>query len=427
MQNNYKKYFKIYLLTILTFAIIWLYLKHSVGNDSTISEWIINYQGGFTRRGLPGELAFQIAKFFDFKLRVVILFFQVTFYSLYLFLIYRFFKDIKLNAVILFAIFTPIFLLFHIAELEVLVRKEIFLFLGYLWFYNISNEKDDIKKTIFWILFILPIISILYEPSVFYYSFFAAIAIIKMRNLSLLKILIITSLLFIPSIIVSWMSATISITDQGFLLMKNSLLDNFNEACYRSCDIMNSMREPSVHLNQTFNKLNEGEYTVYSYLFRYLMIILIGFAPLFLIIKNTTLSFPIFNFKGFVFPFIIVNLTVPVHWLMFIDWGRAVNIAYVSALLFFFHLYKNKLIKINFPNINKEITKVTNFFIKNISLKSKKKFFVFVFIIYAFGWSPPTLLSADVNSFPGYRIPYKTIKFLSLNHLGYNIFYFYKN
>ena len=95
MENTYKKYFKIYLVTILTFAIIWLYLKHSVGNDSTISEWIINYQGGFTRRGLPGEIAFHIAKFFNVKLRLVILFMQIFFYLLYLCLIYQFLKRIK--------------------------------------------------------------------------------------------------------------------------------------------------------------------------------------------------------------------------------------------------------------------------------------------------------------------------------------------
>ena len=46
------------------------------------SDWLINYQGGFVRRGLPGEVAFHIAKFFDIKLRVVILLFQIIFYSL---------------------------------------------------------------------------------------------------------------------------------------------------------------------------------------------------------------------------------------------------------------------------------------------------------------------------------------------------------
>ena len=68
MEKNYKNYFRYYLISISVFAFIWLYLKHGVGNDSTISEWIINYQGGFTRRGLPGEIAFHIAQIFDLKL-----------------------------------------------------------------------------------------------------------------------------------------------------------------------------------------------------------------------------------------------------------------------------------------------------------------------------------------------------------------------
>ena len=79
MEKNYKNYFKYYLISISVFAFIWLYLKHGVGNDSTISEWIINYQGGFTRRGLPGEIAFNIAQIFDLKLRFVILLMKIFF------------------------------------------------------------------------------------------------------------------------------------------------------------------------------------------------------------------------------------------------------------------------------------------------------------------------------------------------------------
>ena len=90
MEKNYKNYFKYYLISISVFAVFWLYIKHSVGNDSTISEWIINYQGGFTRRGLPGEIAFHIALFLDLKLRFVILLMQIFFYLLYIFLIYKF-------------------------------------------------------------------------------------------------------------------------------------------------------------------------------------------------------------------------------------------------------------------------------------------------------------------------------------------------
>ena len=199
-----KLYFKFYLIALGIFAIFWLYIKHEVGNDSTISEWIINYQGGFTRRGLPGEIAFHIAQILNLKLRFIIFIFQSVTYVVYLYLIYQFFKNFRYNLILIFAFFTPIFLIYHLAELEVLARKELFMFIGMLWFYNVSKKNDGVINSILWVIFILPIVSILYEPAAFYYSFFAAVLIIKFRNENLLKIILILLLCFIPSLIASW-------------------------------------------------------------------------------------------------------------------------------------------------------------------------------------------------------------------------------
>jgi len=415
MEKNYKNYFKYYLISISVFAFIWLYLKHDVGNDSTISEWIINYQGGFTRRGLPGEIAFHIAQIFNLKLRFIILLMQIFFYGLYLLLIYKFFKTIKLNGIILFSLFTPVFLIYHIAELEVLARKELFLFIGYIWFYNISSKESKTKNSMLWIIFILPLISILYEPAIFYYTFFAATVLLKMKNENLIKIFIVIFIIFIPSIIVSYYSAFHIISKDGFEIMKSSLMNNFGEACYMSCGLMDTKREAVVHIKATINKLTEKEYSIYAYLFRYFLIMLIGFAPLFLLIKNSELTQKTFKFKRPALIFVILNIFVPIHWLMFIDWGRAVNITYVSSILFFFYLFKNDFIKINFKAIEDKTFKIVNNLQKILKIKTKSILIVF-FLVYAFGWSQPTLLSADVNSFPGYRIPYKTIKILYLSN-----------
>tara|TARA_Y100000287_G_scaffold175470_1_gene165236 strand:- start:283 stop:723 length:441 start_codon:yes stop_codon:yes gene_type:complete len=142
---------------------------------------------------------------------------------------------------------------------------------------------------------------------------------------------------------------------------------------------------------------------------------LIGSAPLLILIKNSELTKKIFNLNKIVLIFVILNIFVPIHWLMFIDWGRAVNITYVSSTLFFFYLFKNDFIKIDFKSVENKILKIVNDFQKLIKIKAKTALTIF-FLIFAFGWSPPTLLSADVNSFPGYRIPYKTIKFLYLSY-----------
>ena len=84
--NNFDKYFLYYTLALSFFGVFYLYQKHGVGNDSSISEYLINYQAGFTRRGMPGELLFLISKFFNLKLRFLIFIFQSSIYLIFLIL-----------------------------------------------------------------------------------------------------------------------------------------------------------------------------------------------------------------------------------------------------------------------------------------------------------------------------------------------------
>ena len=52
--------------------------SNNVSNDSTISEWLINYEGGFTKRGLIGQLSIYLSNFFTIKLREVIFILQTS-------------------------------------------------------------------------------------------------------------------------------------------------------------------------------------------------------------------------------------------------------------------------------------------------------------------------------------------------------------
>ena len=167
--KKFNYYFLIYLSLLFFFGIFWLYIKHPVGNDSTISEWFINYQGGFIKRGLIGEICFQIAIHFDLSLRFVIFLFQSFIYSIFLILIYRFFRNIPINLIIILSIFTPIFLLYPIAEIEVLARKETFIFIGLILFLNISNFNYSSNLPLYYVFFVLPIICLIWEPVVFFF------------------------------------------------------------------------------------------------------------------------------------------------------------------------------------------------------------------------------------------------------------------
>ena len=76
MKKRLEGYLLFYLLILLSFAYFFLFLKHGVGNDSTISEWLINYEGGFTKRGIIGQIAIEISRYFNSELRWVIFILQ---------------------------------------------------------------------------------------------------------------------------------------------------------------------------------------------------------------------------------------------------------------------------------------------------------------------------------------------------------------
>ena len=76
MKKNLDVYLFYYFLILLIFSYIFLFTKHEVGNDSTISEWFINYEGGFTKRGIVGQIAIELSRYFQTSLRWIIFLLQ---------------------------------------------------------------------------------------------------------------------------------------------------------------------------------------------------------------------------------------------------------------------------------------------------------------------------------------------------------------
>ena len=397
--KKFDNYFFIYLSLLFLFGIFWLHTKHLVGNDSTISEWFINYQGGFTRRGLAGEICFQIAKYFDLSLRFVIFLFQSFIYTIFLVLIYRFFRNIPTNLIIILSILTPIFLLYPVAEVEVLARKETFVFIAFLIFLNISNSNYSSNLPLYFVFFILPIFCLIWEPVVFFFPLMASVLIIRLRNDQLIKLLSKIIVCFIPALVVSAIAAIMLMSPENHMIMANSLKENFGEDCYMACAFLVSKASISKQFEYT-NAL----YAPYVFV-RYFIIILVGFAPFFLLSFNSKLKIKILFFKNFnnlLYPVLIILTPILVLFSMGTDWGRWVNISYTFIILFYFYLFKNNLLEVNLDKITRKMSFFDN----------KKVLLILCFIIYAFGWSPQTGMTGDVSSFPGYRIPYKSIKML---------------
>lgn len=201
-KNNENKLFFIYLSFLFICASIFLFNKHSVGNDSTISEWLINYQGGFTRRGLLGEFAFKLALVFEAKIRFIIFLFQLFFYLIFLILIYNFIKNIKINFLLRFALYTPIFLLFPLAEIESLVRKETVIFIIFIIFLFLASNKYNKKYCNNYILLIFPISFFIWEPVIFFFPFIIFILYLKNFENNIKKTFLKIFFIILPSLII---------------------------------------------------------------------------------------------------------------------------------------------------------------------------------------------------------------------------------
>ena len=382
---NSNKYFKLYISILFIFSVFYLYGKQNVGNDSTVSEWLINYEGGFTKRGLIGQIAIYLSEFFNYSLRQSILFFQIFSIGIYYLLLINFFKSVKFNKIILLSIFTPIFLLYPVAEIEVLGRKEIIIFSFYLIYLTLQNFK---QKNYFRI-FLLPLLMLIWEPVVFFFIFWLIVDYIEGAFKKNYKSLIKYLLTFIPAILIGIYIALNPISEIDHKNMAIFLKEKFDENCYMSCALLLTKSSIYDQFKGNFSLFN------FEIFLRYFLIVLIGFGPLFVLIKFSQfkkLKYKIF--LSFVIPPILVLF------MMMSDWGRIVNIFYTFSIISFLYLYKKKLVL-----INNEIS--TNFFVK---ILNKKYLYVIFFVIFCFGWNPKTSLTGDIGTNPLWKIPYNASK-----------------
>ena len=400
-MNNitFKKNFLLFIIFSIIFAVFFLYIKHNVGNDSSISEWLINYNGGFTRRGTGGEIAIMIANLFDSSLRQSIFFIQSLFHVSYLVLVFLYLKNLKVNIIQLFAIYAPLFILYPIAEIEALGRKEIILFLSFLIALFLCDNKNSKKYINIYCFFILPIVCLIYEQIVVFFPFFAAVIIIQNNLNTFEKVFKNLLIIFFPAILTFvYVFLNGRLSPEGHELMCSYLQYQFGERCYMSASMLQytmPMAFDVVHGNSHL-----GHYI------RYILIFLIGFFPLNLLVSQNKFlkknNFITNNFKLNISFFILYSPSI-VLFLYGYDWGRWIHMTYSFSILFYIYLFKNSIISNNL--------KIKNDLWKRVV---KKKILIsLIFFIFAFCWNPKTVIKGDIGSFPIYRIPYKAFKIIN--------------
>ena len=399
IKTKRSNYFQIYVLALIFFGIFFLYSKHDIGNDSSLSDWLINYEGGFVRRGLIGELITNFSTILSLKLRDSILIFQLIFFVSYYLLIILFCKNLFQNRLIILAIFSPIFILYPVAEIEVLGRKELIIFIIFLsyLFFDIKN----LKIQLIYKLILFPISILTWEPVFLFFPFIFLIDLFVFKIQKFDKKLLYILLSYFASIFFVILIYLNPFSQENYTIMSDFLKNQFGEKCYMSCHFVGNQSTNSFsELYQDF--LNKFKFT---YALRYLIIIMVGFFPLCLLSvyskvsdKNQVLL--ISKFKNLFFPFLLAFLPSTVLYFVMYDWARVVHISYTFSILTFLYLIKK-----NFIELSNQ--KVQTSYIS----KAPKKFFIIVFFLFAFGWNPKVVMVDDVASKPIYATPYKFYKY----------------
>ena len=373
--NN--KFFSFYIFICLIISIFFLYHKFQFPTDWTTSEWLINYQGGFTRRGLVGEILIQINSFLNFEIRNLVFIFEIILLFTYYFYIINFFKKIEFSPLIILIIFSPLGFLFSVTETEAIARKEILLFCLYLLYLG-SILKGNQKLTYLILLIGLPIINLVWDGNIFFIFFFIYTFFLSKIKINK-KEVVIFSISLIPYLISFSILITIKSNDQ----MLEEMCKAINEPCFGAMNFLDYSFKDQMNYGLSVLKI--------EYFIRYLFIFVICFYPFLFILYDQKNKTEIF------FGYVVCVIPTFIFLYVSFDWGRYLNILYIFSVITLIFLMRIKKI---------EIEKTRLFiFINELKENNLKQYFFYIYLfIYLFAWHPKVIITDDIGSLPYLRI-----------------------
>ena len=333
------------ILFFLCLIINYLFFNHRIlfrENGYILGDWLVNYNGGFIRRGLLGHLFFNFSKFLNISIIHLIFLFSSTIYITFLILFYRIIKKNLTNNYVIIFLFLPSTLLFNFFDPLTVGRKDILVFFFFIAYYLILEKNNFTLKII---IFLLSIIFLLTHEIIFFhlpYIFLLKYLHLKKGNIDKLKfkdysleILIISSSALIIIIIFQLSNSY----DNILLCSSLSEVGLSTNVCYGT---INDLKDVPV-FTAIWGYFFERNYFLHYFL--YTLLTLSPFVIYYLNLENKKFSNQILLLTSFCFLFSLIFI------LRVNDWGRYLNITFMLQFLIFLKVLELKLnqkeIKIN--------------------------------------------------------------------------------
>ena len=350
-----KKFLSIFFSLISIYAILNIF-HSSISFDWTFEDWLINYEGGFVRRGLSGEIISRISNFFVGESKQFYFGIQIHFAYFYILsilclifyvLLFKFLKKEKLNFQNLFIILSPLSISFIIYNFAAIGRKEVLFFIIFLLFIFLLSSIKKRELSIFFLIIFFPLVLLLHEGLIFFISAFLVIFLFEINTFNK-KFILSTILIFV---LLSFGVFILTVIFKGDLAQIKAICLSLSsyplEDCFGLSAIgtLSSSLSPATSGNE-FNIL-WGRVFKDKYLFYYPIFAIIAFYPLikssFNYCFNISVGNKIYklNFSTIAIVYFVNSLPL---YIFSHDWGRWLHVNYILFMITFFYLKRvNKI------------------------------------------------------------------------------------
>jgi hypothetical protein len=140
-----RKFIGIYFIGLAVFITIGAWNQVGFREGFNIGDWLINYQGGFVRRGLIGEILYLISKVTGISPVIYLVALQGAIFSVYFYFSWRLLKEKEDLVKYSFLIFSPFLFTYAINTVAGGYRKEIIYF-SIISFVSYTYKCFDVEK-----------------------------------------------------------------------------------------------------------------------------------------------------------------------------------------------------------------------------------------------------------------------------------------
>lgn len=364
-------YFFAFIYALLTVIRILIPI-HKIPIKYTWAELLINYQGGFVRRGLLGEILFRLQPVIPSVVVAGILIFCC--YCLFTYLVLKLLSDDTPLVVFAFFVFSPGAFLFPAYEPSIFGRKDIFFLLAFVLAIFAYRKFSTNWAKVCSFLALYTIATLIHEAAIFFAPLAACLLVFSIDDQKKhFRLKVLCLLLFYFFILGTFLLLSIDRNYDPSAIIKSWSPYFPNVGTGIAFSFLNKGSE--ITLNVWHKAVQVNQFTG-----PFLVDFSLALLPVILLLIHTThLEFfgALMRKEPLLFAFTIASLLAPLALFCFVlDWGRVIYFISMHTFIFLIALTAFGLVKY------KEIPQVTSYQWKINNL---------LFLYYALVWRMPNL------------------------------------